>query len=309
MMQIGNTVGQERRTGFRAFAGNLRLFMPENLARTLAVPAMMLLLVAGAGASSAALVAAAHDTLPGNMLYGVKLAAEAVSLRLASKSDRTERRVEIAGRRLDEIARLSTSSGSDKEAKIAKAASLFSDEMIGIRQDLAELQTEGNADVAVKVAMQVDAKTDAYQDLFKNGLLVGRPALRLALLNLDQVSVKALEILVEKQSLAANVLPEAELTSSVGKRIDTFAAHVAVAQDSLGAKTTSQSLLLTTKAKQAVEEAKQLLSQGDFRAAVLKVNESADLVTQAETADKNSGTDGSATATAETNGSATATSP
>ncbi len=284
-MQIGNTVGRERRTGLRAFAENLNVFLPENLMRALAVPALMLILAVGAGVSSMAVVASAHGTLPGDALYGVKLAAEIVSLRLSPKTERTERRVEIAGRRLDELARLSASVGSGKEAKIAKVAGLFSDEMADIRKDLADLQNEKDADVAVRVSMNVDAKADEYQALFKTGLSVGRPALRMALLNLDQVSVKALEILVEKQSVAANVLPEAQLTSSVGKRIDSFAAHVALAQDNLNSKTFApQSLLLTAKAKEAVEEAKQLLSQGDFRAAVRKVSESADLVSEAEIA-------------------------
>ncbi len=285
MMQIGNTVSPERRTGLRAFAENLNIFLPENLMRAMAVPAMMLALVIGTGFTSTTLVAAAHDTLPGDTLYNVKLAAEMVSLRFAPKGERTERRVEVAGRRLDELARLSATAGPGKESKMAKVAGLFSDEMAEIRKDLADLQNEKDPDVAVRVAMKVDAKADEYQALFKSGLSVGRPTLRLALLNLDQVSVKALEIIVEKQSVAANVLPEAELSSSVGKRIDSFAAHVAVAQDSLDAETSApQSLLLTAKAKVAVEEAKQLLSQGDFRAAVRKVSESADLVSEAETA-------------------------
>ncbi len=283
-MQIGNTVSRERRTGLRAFAENLNVFLPENLMRAMAVPALMLFLAVGAGVSSMELVASAHDTLPGDALYKVKLAAETISLRLAPKGERTERRVEVAGRRLDELARLSASAGPNKEARMTEVANLFSDEMADIRKDLADLQNEKDPDVALKVAMKVDAKADEYQALFKSGLSVGRPTLRLALLNLDQVSVKALEIIVEKQSFAANVLPEAELTSSVGKRIDSFAAHVAVAQDSLNSQSAApQSLLLTAKAKVAVEEAKQLLSQGDFRAAVRKVSESADLVSEAET--------------------------
>lgn len=307
LMQIGNTVSRERRTGVRAFAENLRIFLPENLMRAMAVPALMLLLAVGAGASSKAVVAAAHGTLPGDTLYGVKLAAEAVSLRFAPSSERTERRVEIAGRRLDEMARLSASAEPGKEAKIAKVAALFSDEMNGIRKDLSDLQKEEDADTVVRVAMRVDAKADEYQALFKSGLSVGRPTLRMALLNLDQVSVKALEILVEKQSIAANVLPEAELTSSVGKRIDSFAAHVAAAQDNYnGDAFAPQSLLLTAKAKVAVEEAKQLLEQGDFRAAVRKVSESADLVSEAETVkDEPANPTISSTETAEVTDSAT----
>ena len=311
MMQIGNTVGAERRTGFRAFAESLRIFFPENLAKAMAVPMAVLLLMAGAGLGSTAIVAAAHDTLPGHPLYNVKLAAESFNLRLVGASARTERRVEIAGRRLNEMARLSSSVDYDKDAKIERVAALFSDEMNAIRKDLADLQDEKDADEAVRVALRVEAKADEYQAIFKHGLFVGRPSFRMALLNLDQVSVKALEILVEKQSLASNVLPEAQLSSAVGRKIDAFALHVATTQDGLTGGAASPSQLLTVRAQEAVDEAKQLLSQGDFRAAVKKVSEGADLVTEAENADRNpdAAPTGSATGTEEAPDAASSTEP
>lgn len=311
MMQIGNTVGAERRTGFRAFAESLRVFFPENFAKAMAIPMAVLLLVAGTGVGSSAVVAAAHDTLPGHILYNVKLAAESLNLRLTGKSERTERRVEIAGRRLNEMARLAASPDLEKEAKIERVAGLFSDEMDAIRKDLADLQDGKDADEAVRVALKVEAKSDEYQAIFKRGLSVGRPSFRMALLNLDQVSVKALEILVEKQSLASNVLPEAQLSSAVGRKIETFAAHVATTQDGLTGGAASPSQLLTVKAQEAVDEAKQLLEQGDFRAAVKKVSEGADLVTEAENADKNpdAAPIGSATGTEEVTDAASSTEP
>ena len=289
MMQIGNTVGgNERRTGLRAFADAARIFFPQNLAKAMAVPLAVMLLVVGAGAGSTAVVAAAHDTLPGHFLYDVKLAAESLSLRFAGKTERTERRVEIAGRRLNEMARLTSSPDYDfeKEAKLERVAALFSDEMNAIRKELSDLQDEKDASEAISVALRVEAKADEYQTIFKHGLFTGRPSFRIALLNLDQVSVKALEILVEKQSQASDVLPEAQLSSAVGRKIDTFAAHVATTQDRLTQGVGAPSQLLTVKAQAAVDEAKQLLSQGDFRAAVKKVSEGADLVTEAENADK-----------------------
>ncbi len=311
MMQIGNTVSaQPHRTGARAFAKNLSIFFPKNFGAALAVPLAALLLMVGAGASSTAVVAAAHDTLPGDVLYEVKLAAESVSLMTVSKEVRTERRIEIAGRRLDEMARLSAGADAEKDAKIARIAALFSNEMTAVRKDLSDLQQGKDTEASVRIAMRIESRADGYQSVFQNGLLIGRPTLRMALLNLDEVSVKALEILVEKRSLASNVLPEAQLTSAVTKKIDTFAAHVAVAEDRLPPDgMVSQSALLTNKARAAVEEAKELLSRGDFRAAVRKVGEGTDLVTQAENADKQPVPAPSASATGTRDQSATDTKP
>lgn len=307
MMQIGNTVGENAgKTRLGAAVRNLNIFFPKNFGALMAVPLVMALLILGAGASSSAIVAAAHDTLPGDPFYTVKLAAESVSLMAASESARPELRIEIAGRRLDEMARLSASADPEKETKIARAAALFSNEMSSVRRDLAALQSGRNPDAAVRIAMQVESRTDRYQALFQHGLLTDRPTLRMALLSLDEVSVKALEILVDRQGLASNTLPEAQLTSAVGQRIDSFAAHVAAAEDNLGGKGAgSPGSILTDRARAAVAEAKQLLSQGDFRAAVRKVSESADLVSQAQGAERkaapasatNTPTTGSASAT------------
>jgi hypothetical protein len=156
--------------------------------------------------------------------------------------------------------------------------------MSSVRKDLADLHSHGDAAEAVRIALHVDAKADEYQRLFKTGTYTSRPAFRLALLSLDQVSVDALEVLVEKQDASPDVLPAAQLTSNVGKRIEAFAGHVAATEGDLIAdgNAAPQSLLLAAKAKEAVEEAKSLLEQGDFRAAVRTVEESANLVAEAE---------------------------
>lgn len=275
LMQIQNTVSgaEARKTGFQAFAESVRLFMPQQWAKAVAVPLAVVFLALGTGAGASLAVAAAQKTLPGDFLYEVKLLAERASLKVAGRLDRTGRRVEIAGRRLEEMARLAASVDPKKEDKITRVSGLFSAEMSSIRKDLSDLQAAADADEAVLVALRVDAKADEYHKLFKQGSFLGRTSFRLALLSLDQVSVKALEILVEKRAIASNVLPEAQLTSAVGKKIETLASHVAATMEGPAA----------TKAKEAVEEAKVLLSQGDFKAAVRKVSESADLATEAET--------------------------
>lgn len=288
LMQMRNTVGERPSAGFRGAVGALRLFVPEHWGRALAVPLAVALLMFGASFGSGAVITLAHGTLPGDILYNAKLAAERISLLAAGREERTERRLEIAGRRLDEMVRLAVSADDNKEDKIGKISAMFSGTMSLVRKDLSDLRAHGDATEAVRIALRVDAKADEYQHLFKAGTYASRPAFRLALLSLDQVSVDALEVLVEKQNASPDVLLAAQLTSNVGKRIETFAGHVAVTEGNLIADENAapQSLLLAAKAKEAVEEAKELLEQGDFRAAVRKVGESASLVAEAEAGTK-----------------------
>ncbi len=301
LMQMKNTVGAQPAAGFRGLAEAIRLFTPEHWGRMVAIPFAVVLLMFGVWSGSGLVMSIARDTLPGDMLYPAKLAAERISLLSANRYERTERKLEIAGRRLDEMVRLAVSADVNKEERIAKVSAEFSGTMASVRKDLADLQKNSDAAEAIRVALHVDAKADEYQQLFKNGTYASRPTFRLALLSLDQVSVDALEVLVEKQSLSQDVLVTAQLTSNVGRRIETFANHVAATEGNLSNNDdpASPSLLLTAKAREAVEEAKTYLSQGDFRAAVRKVGESADLVAEAESAGA-SGAEASATTTPET---------
>lgn len=284
LMQIRNTVSEEpRKAGFKAFAEGVRLFWSPNLSRMMAIPLAVLVMTLGTGLFASGILAVSKDTLPGDALYKVKLVAEGVSLRFSGRGVRTERRVEIAGRRLDEMARLAAASDPKKEEKIAEVSGLFSQEMSAIRKDLMALQGEEDVEDAVRVALAVNLKADEYQSLFKQEQFLGRPAFRLALLSLDQTAVGALEILIEKQGSNPDSLPEAQLSSAVGKKIDAFASHVAVTEGSLIAENdASAGLLLTARAKEAVEEAKVFLEQGNFKAAVMKMSEGAALVSEAE---------------------------
>ncbi len=301
LMQIKNTVGEApSSSGFKAaFREVFRVFVPNQFSKMLIAPLAVLLLMVGADFGASAIISASKSSLPGQSLYSVKLLAEQVSLRFAG-AHKAQFRLEIAGHRLDEMARLAASTDPQKDEKLARASSLFSDAMSGLRSDLNALRSGGDSEAAVRTALLIDTKTEEYQQTFNQSMLRGRPALRLALLGLDQTSVGALEILVEKQSQSPHVLPEAELTSTVGNNIDAFASHVADAEGQLIAdkQTPPSSLLLTIQAKQAAEEAKTLWAGGDFQAAVRKVMEGTDLAAKAESKDSiSSATSASATAT------------
>lgn len=287
-MQIKNTVGESapQKTGFKAFAELVNIFKPENMTRAIATPLAVVLLMFGTWTGGSSLVSASRATLPGETLYNVKLLSERVSLRFATGSDKTERRLEIAGRRLDEMVRLAGSGDFMKEEKMAALSGRFSEQMAAVHEDLDTLPAD-DAEGAVLLALSVDAKAEEYQKLFKEKSLIERPAMRLALLSLDQVSVKALELLVEGQANTPNALPEAQLTANVEKSIETFASRVALTEGDFGGVAVPESrIALTEKAKTAVEEAKELFSQGDFKAAVRKVIEGTELVTEAESSEE-----------------------
>ena len=288
MMQVSNTVSQTQPeiSKPRAFAEFAKLFRPLNMTRALATPLAVLLLMVGASVGASALVSSSDATLPGDTLYGVKLLSERASLTLARGTNKTEKHLMIAGRRLSEMAKLDSGSDYMKDENIASVAGMFSVHMNEIRNALSDAKNSNDEEAAVLLALKVDAKADEYHELFSSITVTDAPAARLALLSLDQVSIKALELLIEKQNLASGSLPEAQLSANVEASINTFASRVASTEKSLGgdASIADSRILLTERARTAVDEAKELFSQGDFKAAVRKVIEGTDLVTEAETA-------------------------
>ena len=269
LMQVRNTVTEDApKTGWAAVTATLRFFSGE-ITRVAVVPVAVLALMLTSHLGAAATVSFAQGSLPGDTLYNVKLMAERVSLVFTSRSVKAERELDIAGRRLDEMVRIAASTDTAKDEKLSRVAALFTSTMSEVRADLVALKSD-DGDDAMKVALLVDSRADSYQQRFAQGNLAGRQNLRLALLSLDQASVSALELLVDKSRLASNALPEAQLTSVLGRNIETVASHVAAAPDTPAA----------IKAGAAVQEARELLTAGDFQAAVRKVVEGANLVSQ-----------------------------
>lgn len=99
----------------------------------------------------------ASYSVPGDMLYPVKLATEKVRLTMASTAQaRAELHVEFAGRRLKEISEI-------KDDSLMQAAvSNFNNQMNLVNQELTDIQTN-DPDAALAMAVMVDAKANEYE--------------------------------------------------------------------------------------------------------------------------------------------------
>ncbi len=116
------------------------------LVRTLAVGVLAVGLVGGATVASA-------DTLPDDILYGLKLAGEQLRLAVAmSPEDRASVELSIAEHRLDEAERLA-SAGREDDAIIATAA--YGSSLADAAADLASIESTDPRTAALVAQMQV----------------------------------------------------------------------------------------------------------------------------------------------------------
>lgn len=108
-------------------------------------------------------VNASFDSVPGDVLYPVKLVTERVQITLATSGEqRAKLHAEFAGRRLDEINSITSSSGGDKDVRVKAAVDGFKQEIASVNDELMNMQLSDPTQAAA-LAMIVDQKTDEYE--------------------------------------------------------------------------------------------------------------------------------------------------
>lgn len=104
-------------------------------------------------------VDAAAKSLPGDALYGFKIATEQAQLRLASLERRAVLHTEFAERRLQEVVSIQENGGIASDVTVKSAFSAFKKEIASANQSLHALRETGNAQ-ALTAATVVENKLD-----------------------------------------------------------------------------------------------------------------------------------------------------
>ena len=111
-------------------------------------------------------VNASFDTVPGDILYPVKLVTEHVQITLATSGEqRAKLHTEFAGRRLEEMNAITSSDAEGKDVLVQAAMDGFRQEIASVNTELAEM-TKTDPEHAAALAIIVDQKTDAYVAAF-----------------------------------------------------------------------------------------------------------------------------------------------
>jgi len=119
-----------------------------------------LLLVFGSWVTT---VNASFDSVPGDVLYPVKLATERAQITLSTSGEqRAKLHAEFAGRRLDEVNAITSSDVDGKDEKVQIAVDGFKKEIASVNDELMNVQIS-NPEQAGALAIIVDQKTDAYE--------------------------------------------------------------------------------------------------------------------------------------------------
>lgn len=284
LMQAKNTVVPKESRAFGLGENISDIFFyifPAKQLRFAANTAMVLLMALGiVFGGSITTVSAALNSVPGDLLYPIKIMTEGAQVRFAGdEAAKVELHVEFATRRVQEIAKINETENVDNADKIAVATEGFKQEMNTVNQYMDNIQ----ADVAVEIAKIVDAKSEEHEEILNKVALttVGDEAKSLvqeAKTAAENAGVKAVEVMIVTHNAASSTVSTAEVQNTLESKINNIEKKVEELSGIISASSATGTPVKATEAKTAIDEAKALNSSGAFALALDKLKESTELV-------------------------------
>lgn len=297
----------------------MSVFLPRQTVRYVVKPITVTAVIVGMVMGSwVTTVSASYNSLPGGVLYQVKLATESMQTSLAAKPQETKLRVEFAGRRAEEVKKIvkSNISKKEKKAKVETAMNSLKKDLEQVRGNLEEMkkpalsgQTTSVAQV-VETAKIVEQKTTEIQkslDQTSAQLKIeAAPAgvapveeMKQASAAVAETGAKAVEVLVKKHQEDKNSMTQADVKNAVDNQIKNLEEKMSQVNIQLN-EVTSSTLSATRQEKQAtanlvtpvketaevakesISKAKEELAKDNFSGALDKLKEGTILTQAAE---------------------------
>jgi hypothetical protein len=284
LMQVRNTTDATSKPKRLDVARHLfNIFVPTDTVwvavRTVGVFLVLTATVLGGGLASAQLY---RDSMPGEMLYGVKVAIEKTQLLLSPNEEyRVGLHAEFADRRVNEVAWLAELPTYNKQL-ISDALFAFETDVVSLREGLKNLASTDPAS-ALEMAKLMERKMTLYHNILQKAAANLSPDIRLAVNatrnRIDETAISAMAIIVQRH-LEGNERASRLIV------INKFEDRIKQAESSLDTVIAEREIYEekspAIKAKTAIAEAKLLLEKENYQAALLKIAEVAELTKEAE---------------------------
>ena len=270
MMQVRNSVGSNVKVKPAFFVGEfLSVFFPTQALALAGRIALVLVIfvgvISGGGFTLAALTT---NAIPGSVLYQMKLAVETAQYKLAPSADyRFQLRVQSADHRSDEITRLAEGSLNDARY-VAATTALLKNDVVALNSNLDQL-VASNSSYSIEAAKLLERKTSAYKDVLQKTMAILPSPYALGLSSaedaVDVANGKAVAFIVAKYLAGDDKTSKSVVATKVSNRV----ADVAQKVDSASGLDSAS----TAAAKDKLAEAKKLLSEENYQAALSKIDE------------------------------------
>lgn len=251
--------------------------------RGLAVAGLLVALSLG---GSGYVLAAADSSIPGDTLYPVKLAVEDMRLKTArTQKARVALEVEFASRRLYEVQQLATRPDQGVEHATVLVAQ-FQENLSKVSATTALSNNSANSS---EVALLLDEKLTDYRHALTNTTASDpelQKELRKAISTVSRAQTQTLKVIVENDEQPTDVVVE-----KISDKIRVAEESLRMADEKLasestisgaGTKANANVREQSAIAKVNLAEARQKISEGDYRAAVGIIDQIEDIVYEVE---------------------------
>ncbi|MFA6099418.1 MAG: DUF5667 domain-containing protein [Patescibacteria group bacterium] len=239
-------------------------------------------------------VSAAEKSLPGDLLYSVKLATEQARLAMAKNpQDKVKLKTEFTERRVDEMKQVVTSPEAGRTGRVIQTAEALKRDLHTIKQQLGDMQGQSTPQTVKETAKIVDEKSNAVVQALQESKGGMTPEERIkvteAQVAASDTSVKAIEVLVDTHKTAGDVVTEQDVADVVKSHNEAVAKTMAQAvgmNPNMVTSTVSMSLPVTNKtmasstavAIEQVTEAQKTLTEADQLVAEKKIDEAVEKI-------------------------------
>jgi hypothetical protein len=190
----------QRSYGFREYADYVWHLLGQHVMRPVSIGLSVFAVMFGGWVAT---VNASFDSVPGDILYPVKLATERVQITLAGTSERRAKlHAEFASRRLQEVVEINNSDRDGKEVLVQAAVDGFKQELNSANEQLVALQTS-SPETVVDVAVTLEQKSEEYQAvLSQTDTAQSTETISEALVAAEEINTQAIESLLTTQETA-----------------------------------------------------------------------------------------------------------
>lgn len=293
MMQVRNTTDLNARETLSGYMRHFfSIFVPtEGLALAARAIGLFLLVVGTVFGGGLVSAQAYRDAAPGEMLYNMKLAVEQAQLILAPNDEyRTRLHTEIADHRLDEISKLAERMVERPEV-VAGVLSSFGKEVVALREGLENLRHENPSGVA-ETAKLMERRMAVYQNSLRQAGASLPPSLQTSVAGardlVDGVTIAAMAVIVEKHLAGDTSTPRTVIDNKFEDRIKQAEAKLDTAS---GTDVAQAPTVKATAVKAAIAEARELVKEQKYQAALTKIAEVAELTKEVEAATEQAATE------------------
>ncbi len=218
------------------------------VSRPIMVMLSLILIVAGGSIMS---VSASEQSLPGDFLYGLKLATEQAQIALTpATEDKLKLKTEFTGRRVQELKQVVVT--KNNSAQVVQVAEILKSDLNTIKQQLTDVANQMPADQTAAAAKMVDQKTNEVISALQETKDQLPPASKEKITEAQSVAadtgVSAIEVLAQTHQQDSGAVSASDVTQAIKDHAKAVSDVITSSDASSSSATMSTGLTTSTAA-------------------------------------------------------------